>query len=601
MLLNRNLEVLSRNTSHWICEQKEVDFGHNLISEDEDGNEFVFYNNQTLLVKKEIEKSSLPNPLKRELIFVMGVNSVEEIEKLIQTMSKESYLIIIEPNPAFFSYALNKRDLCFFEKLNVILFADELSNLSIFLDKLLSTTLIYYLKNMKFYFTYFYRNYAVDICTYLVRTVKETAKYKAMLFGNSIEDSLTGFRHNMKNLPHLVHSKDVSRLKNLFIDIPAIVVAAGPSLNKNIEQLKGLTTKAVIIAVDTIAQRLCEEGIIPDFICSIERDVETYTYFYENKNYPSQTTLVAPLLLYPKIFEEFKGDVIIPMRENVGEYIWLQQTFGLKGDNSISIGLSCAHVAFGFAEHIGASPIVLLGQDLAFGDSEEESHADGTIYDNKKFTNEVFSAIEKNYTEGYYGGIVPTTDIWINFRKWFEIEISRENKVVINATEGGAKIDNTLQMSLVEVAQQFCSQEIVPVKEVMESVTEFPLNKVQMKLMLKEQKDLFIRLKLEFEEQLKIIKGLNIYNGSTEKQLLKVVNKLSKTDALFGKITENWLLRHNLQPIMMSSLWNLYAIEQTLSSSNLIANRDIQLDFLTVSVFVLGEIISIIEESSNNL
>lgn len=172
---------------------------------------------------------------------------------------------------------------------------------------------------------------------------------------------------------------------------------------------------------------------------------------------------------------------------------------------------------------------------------------------------------------------------------------------MINATEGGAKIDNTLQMSLVEVAQQFCSQEIVPVKEVMESVTEFPLNKVQMKLMLKEQKDLFIRLKLEFEEQLKIIKGLNIYNGSTEKQLLKVVNKLSKTDALFGKITENWLLRHNLQPIMMSSLWNLYAIEQTLSSSNLIANRDIQLDFLTVSVFVLGEIISIIEESSNNL
>lgn len=57
--------------------------------------------------------------------------------------------------------------------------------------------------------------------------------------------------------------------------------------------------------------------------------------------------------------------------------------------------MSCAHVAFGFAEHIGASPIVLLGQDLAFGDSEEESHADGTIYDNKKFTNEVFSAIEK--------------------------------------------------------------------------------------------------------------------------------------------------------------------------------------------------------------
>ncbi|MFD2881216.1 6-hydroxymethylpterin diphosphokinase MptE-like protein [Paenibacillus rhizoplanae] len=44
-----------------------------------------------------------------------------------------------------------------------------------------------------------------------------------------------------------------------------------------------MTSKVVIIAVDTIAQRLCEEGITPDFICSIERDKETYSYFYENK------------------------------------------------------------------------------------------------------------------------------------------------------------------------------------------------------------------------------------------------------------------------------------------------------------------------------
>lgn len=601
MLLNRNIEVLSRNTDHWICEQKEAGFRDDLFSEDSEGNEFVVYNNQTLLVKREIEKSSLPNPLKRELIFVMGINSVEEIEKLIQTMSKESFLIIIEPNPSFFSYALNKRDLSFFRNFNVILFVDELSNLSIFLDKLFSTNLIYYLKSMRFYFTYFYRNYEVDICTYLVRAVKETAKYKAMLFGNSIEDSLTGFRHNMKNLPHLIHSKDVSHLKNLFKDIPAIVVAAGPSLNKNIEQLKSLTSKAVIIAVDTIAQRLCEEGIIPDFICSIERDKDTYTYFYENKNYPSEITLIAPLLLYPGILEEFKGDIIIPMRENVGEYIWLQETLGLKGNNSISIGLSCAHVAFGFAEHIGASPIVLLGQDLAFGDSEEESHAGGTIYDNKDFTNEVFSAINKTHTEGYYGGTVPTTDIWINFRKWFEIEIFNENMVVINATEGGAKIENTLQMSLLEVAERYCSQDIKPVKEVMKNVAEYPLDKAQMKLLLTEQKDWFISMKFEFEEQLNNIKGLKINNRLSEKQLLKVLGKLSKTDELFGKVKDDWLLRHNLQPIMMSSLWNLYAIEQTLSSSNLSANRDIQMEFLTVSVFVLGEIISIIEESSNNL
>ncbi|QUL54553.1 motility associated factor glycosyltransferase family protein [Paenibacillus tritici] len=600
-LLDRNIQVLSRNSSHWICEQKEERGSEDLIHRDGEGNEFIQYKNEMFLVKTEIEKSSRPNPLKRELIFVMGIYSIEEIQKLIQTMSKESFLIIIEPNPAFFSYTLNKRDLSFFRNFNVILFADELSNLSIFLDKIFSTSLIYYLKNIRFYFTYFYRSYAVDICTYLVRVVKETAKYKAMLFGNSIEDSLTGFKHNMKNLHHLVNSKDVSCLKNLFKNKPAIVVAAGPSLNKNIDELKKMKSKAVIIAVDTIAKRLCEEGIIPDFICSIERDKETYSYFYENKIYPSETSIVAPLLLYPEIFNEFAGDIIIPMRENVGEYIWLQQILGLVGDNSISLGLSCAHVAFGFAEHIGASPIILVGQDLAFGDSEEESHAGGTIYDNKDFTNEVFSAINKTYTEGYYGGSVPTTDIWINFRKWFEIEIFNENMIVVNATEGGAKIESTIQMSLKEAAEQYCSQDMVPVKEVMDTIAEYPLKKEQMRSILKKQREKFISMKLEFEKQLEVVKGLNINNSLSEKQLLKIVENLSETDDLFEKVKEDWLLRHNLQPIMMSSMWNLYAIEQTLSSSNLIANRDIQMEFLTVSVFVIGEIIAIIEESSNNL
>lgn len=181
----------------------------------------------------------------------------------------------------------------------------------------------------------------------------------------------------MKNLKHLPRSKDVSLLKNAMLNVPAIVVSAGPSLNKNIKQLQGLKNKAVIIAVDTIAQRLCNEGVVPDFICSIERGIETYTYFYEGKTYPVESTLVGPLVLYPEVFEEFSGEVVIPMRGNVGEFIWLKEIMGLKDDYSISIGLSCAHVAFGVAEHIGASPIILIGQDLAYGSSEKETHAGG--------------------------------------------------------------------------------------------------------------------------------------------------------------------------------------------------------------------------------
>ncbi|KAA2301602.1 DUF115 domain-containing protein, partial [Clostridioides difficile] len=104
----------------------------------------------------------------------------------------------------------------------------------------------------------------------IIKTIKEVVSYKTMIYGNSVEDSLIGFKHNMVNLKHLPRSKDVSLLKNSMRSLPAVVVAAGPSLNKNIEQLHNLKDNVIIIAVDTIAQRLCNEGIIPDFICSIE-------------------------------------------------------------------------------------------------------------------------------------------------------------------------------------------------------------------------------------------------------------------------------------------------------------------------------------------
>jgi hypothetical protein len=597
ILLNQNIDTLSRNHQHWIGEMKEDVSPLGFVGIDEDGHELVLIKDQIISMKDDFDKSNLPNNNKKELIFVVGINSIEEIRKLIQTMSKESFLVIIEPNLSFFNYALNKKDLSFFKSLNVILFADDLKNFSFFLDNLFSTSLIYFLKNIKFYFTYYYREYNVEACISIVRSVKEVAQYKAMIYGNSVEDSLTGFKHNMGNIDQLLRAKDVSYLKNLFENKPAIVVAAGPSLNKNIDQLKKMKNKAVIIAVDTIASRLCDEGIIPDFICSIEREIETYTYFYENKKYPIETTLVGPLLLYPKIFEEFSGDIVIPMRENVGEYIWLQEIFGLSGDNSIGIGLSCAHVAFGFAEHIGASPIVLIGQDLAFGESKEESHAGGTIYDNKEFTNNVFSTMEETLVEGYYGGYVTSTNTWINFRKWFEKEIFDKNLYVINATEGGAKIANTLQMELSEVLSTHCSEKLVPVKDVLKNVATYPLNQEQMNIKMKEQIQFFSNLKIKFENQLIDIKRLKITNQSAEKEFQNILKKLQKTDLLFGQVTENWLLHHTLQPALMTAIWNLYEIEQVLSANNLNRNKEIQIEFLAISVFVLTNIISILSEN----
>ncbi|KTD83850.1 motility associated factor glycosyltransferase family protein [Paenibacillus etheri] len=600
-LLSRNIDILSSNPNHRIGTPDANELAQAMIGVDDSGNEVLISQGQTIHLKSIFDYTNQPNPLKRELIFVIGIYSVEEIRHLIQMKSDESLLVIIEPNTTLFNYALQHKDLSFINSSGVVLFADKISQLSLLLDQFLLTDAIFYLKTIKFYFTYYYRESDITSSIAIVKIIKEVVQYKTLMYGNSVEDSLIGFRHHMKNLKHLPRSKDVSLLKNTMPNVPAIVVSAGPSLNKNINQLQQLKDKAVIIAVDTIAQRLCDEGIVPDFICSIERGIETYTYFYEGKTYPVDSTLVGPLVLYPEVFEEFPGEVVIPMRGNVGEFTWLKEILGLQDDYSISIGLSCAHVAFGVAEHIGASPIILIGQDLAYGNSPKETHAGGTIYDDKELTSSMYAKIETLETEGYYGGAVETTEIWNAFRTWFEMEIANKQLNVINATEGGAKIAFSKQLSLEEVGKQYCKKIITPIPEILKKIALYPLEQQQIKLVIREQYKHFLDVKLQFEYQRKQVKRLKISEHSTDKELKEALKKIDRTENYFKIILDNWLLRHCLQPAMINSVWNLYDIERVIIPANVMLAREINLGFLDISVYALTEIVSILEATAEAL
>jgi hypothetical protein len=601
-LFDRNVQILTLNPSHWIGSLDEHLLTHQFVEKDEDGTDyFLTVDQKVIAIKDEFDPEQKPNSLKRELVFAIGVHSINELTQLYQNMSKESVLIIVEPNISFFYHSLHYKDMSLFKFSNVLLFTDDLMNFKVFLERVFSTSLIYLAKNIRFYLTNYYRKYDIEKCREIINQIRETIKYKAMAYGNSVEDSLTGLKHNLQNMKQLLRSKDVSKLKNVFQGKPAVIVAAGPSLNKNINQLKQIKNRAVVIAVDTIADRLIKEGIIPDFVCSIEREKETYTYFYEGKYFPKETTLVGPLLLYPKIFEEFPGDIAIPMRHNVGEYIWLRDILGLSSDSEFSMGLSCAHVAFGFAVHIGASPIILVGQDLAFGSSKEQSHAGGTIYDDKNFVQQVFSNIETVEVEGYYGQKVLSTRTWVNFKKWFENEIIQKDLFVINATEGGARIENTIQKPLAEAIEEYCQTEIGSAKDLLNTVPNYPIEKEQVYNVLLKERDMLKELHQLFKKQLEKVQKIKIYDSFNEKDLLAVLKRLQKTDSLFGKIQQHWLLRHNLQPVIVTTLWKLYDIEQVLSVETMRRNKEIQIEFLTVSVFVMDKIVELLDECVKSL
>lgn len=77
--------------------------------------------------------------------------------------------------------------------------------------------------------------------------------------------------NKVKNLRMLYdHYNFCSLHRTLPKDVPAIIVGAGPSLDKNIEDLKLAKGKALLIACDTALKPLISHGILPDLFVVVD-------------------------------------------------------------------------------------------------------------------------------------------------------------------------------------------------------------------------------------------------------------------------------------------------------------------------------------------
>ncbi|MGG3887916.1 motility associated factor glycosyltransferase family protein [Metabacillus fastidiosus] len=601
MFIDRNIEILQKNEIHWIGSLTSSSITHEFISSANSRVEFFEDMNGDVYKTEDFyDKSYENNSLKREIIFVIGINSIYELKELYEKTNKESCLIVIEPNLSFFNHVLHHKKLDIFQNKNIILFADHIEQLSDFIRSFFSRySSIALAKNINFYQTDYYRKYELETTKNTIHIIREVVRNVVLSVGNSIEDGLDGLKNNLENLEWLQKSKDTAQLKDKFKGKPAIIVSAGPSLNKNIRELKRAKYNAIIIAVDTIVNRLLIEGIIPDFVCSVERTHEVYEYFYKDKGIPEDVTLVGPPLLDSRIFKEFQGSLILPMRNGVAEYKWLHNFLKLGKDSFIEMGSSCAHVAFGLAMHFGASPIILVGQDLAYGSTEEETHAIGTIYDNE-IENEEEALFQDYEIEGYFGGTVRSTYIWIYFKQWFEAQISNQQLFVINATEGGAKINSTTQKPLKDTIDTYCLEEINSVKAMVRDICTYDVSIKDIKEALNKELNYFSTFKEKCTKQLENIKQLKVTHSSTMKKLTRVVEELQKTNPIMQEILKHDLLRHNLQSIVVKTLWDINNIEQVINTKNLIENKEIQIKMLITAVVCVGKIEDYIKEALNN-
>ncbi|MBZ5495459.1 MAG: DUF115 domain-containing protein [Acidobacteriia bacterium] len=258
------------------------------------------------------------------------------------------------------------------------------------------------------------------------------------------------------NFSRASSSPGVSAFARRFAGVPAVLVAAGPSLDRNIHELRPFQNQVLVLAADTALKPLLASGIEPHFVLSGDPGYENYLHLKDAV--ARETYLVAEATAYPETLASFNGRTILCRFEN-SSLRTLSELLASKG--TLRAWGSVATMCLDFALLLGCDPVIFVGQDLAFSDGR--TYCSGLHWEEQWF-HEVGSpdAWQRRWaelrasnrivvTEDLFGRPVETTDKLMAYWNWIGSEIEKHPEVnFINATEGGMLRDNLAVMSLHE-------------------------------------------------------------------------------------------------------------------------------------------------------
>ncbi|RTJ42812.1 motility accessory factor [Campylobacter jejuni] len=288
----------------------------------------------------------------------------------------------------------------------------------------------------------------------------------------------------LQNIPSMLESIPFQRIlnerKNKFEN--AIVVSAGPSLAKQLSLLKAYQKKAVIFCADGALSMLEKEGIVPDYVTNLDF-TDLAMKFFQNKENLKQSIIALECATHPNVARSLKAENCMIVLRNKALY----QRFNLNDFGYIDTGTHVSHFSYTLALALGFKNIIMIGQDLAF-DEEGNSHSKGFDF-GEKFSGE--ENIDKLKVPAYAGkGEVLTHITWNDYRIKLEYLFACNSKEAkfYNATEGGARINFTEELSFKECCEKLLTKE-KPKFELPKSLTKNRSDKLLVKFKEKIQKD----------------------------------------------------------------------------------------------------------------
>ncbi len=474
-------------------------------------------------------------------IYIVGMGNVALMQELLRNTDKAINIMVYEPSLTIFLTLLKEVDITlYFENRALGLVINGINEeemngvIKSFLD----------LANVGFMKSYVCPNYDKLYPKEIVHFLKNLDRISSEI----IVGRNTGVRYSsveadnlFHNIQYLCDGSITTQLCNVIpTDIPAIIVSAGPSLNKNIHELKKAKNHAFIVAVDTAVRPLVNAGIIPDLYVIVDglKPFKLFD-FEEAKRIPLMPSITSA----KDVLAHHEGKKLFYFEGQ--KFIFNLFTMNGIPFSSVSCGGSVACSAFSLVYKLGFSRIILVGQDLAL--TGNRTHADGTFQDKMDEIDTSHSMM----VEGNYEDKVPTRQDFKYYLDWFNYYINGcEGIHVMNATEGGAKIQGTEIITLAEAIERECHRE-VNLEECFSKLQPIFNEESRKKAVdyLNTIPTMFRNLKKEAQKGIRYYKKLqNICcNGKLDKTAyLQVLNKIKK-------ITQN-LEGHELFAIVSNTL-----------------------------------------------
>jgi hypothetical protein len=603
-----NIKALSKNNSNLLRLlpdlYQNIDQLHNIKIQQFNNKEivkFVYKSKEYLTNSKYDSKDEIELLLsaidfsKDSIIFVSGLGNGEHLFEIKERMTKDSIVFIYEPNQDLIKYILSHKDM-------TPIFGDAPFLLLTGNDDVISALLLYYTQ-------IFYRlayniqtvilpNYYVynEQNIYILQKIRERITHILQNFGNSLEDMFMGIRNSYKNIDAYFNGNSINEIRGKYKGMPAVIVSAGPSLDKNINLLKKAYGKALIIANDASLDACKKQGVIPDVVSTIERVEATYKFYYKDKSFDEKIVLASPGNIWPEIYKEFPNKRIVTERVNYGIDEWWRKFF--EDIEFMDQGHSCATVAFAVAKEAGCNPIILIGQDLAY--SEGKIHSKLTHTKHEGDNND--RNWDGHHVKGINGETLRSSEVYILFKKWFEYKIvTNPDLKVIDATEGGAYIEGSEVMTFKEAIDKYCikdkgkylieylqeietstDKKISTCEKIIDSIDEIKseINKIQ-------------EMTLEYFKELEEIKENTVFEDCSMKQLEKIVIKMQKGNTIISDINNIKNIEFFFRQLIKQTVLHVKKIGNELNAENVKRNHSLQIHLMYM---ISGSCSNILEE-----